>query len=258
MFKGMDVRLMAAAVAAIGLHALLFILLPSSAEKMSLATRQGALQLELLAQQDEAPQKKVVQLQAAVKQQSKKQVKQIKQIKLTKQVKQTESSRRIESVHKQPAPSMLAITQPAKQHVFPLLEKAPTPKQVQHAELHQPVEIAIATTAQKKERLIPVAHQQPAKSERNSNKQGASIVPQYVQNRILAEVHYPKQARRHGWQGRAEFQFDVHQQSIQTVTLLASTGYPILDRAAHRGLIAASHVALSNGLYRMPVVFRLQ
>jgi len=253
MFKHVDMRLIAAAVAAISLHALLLVLLPSAVDKMSMATPQGALQIELLAQQHSAQKKTVqhenTQQKSAVQQKNKK---------------LSEVPKMLHTLtHKRPAPSMLAITQPAKQHVSPLLEKDPTPKQVhqiqkiQQTELHPPVEMAIAS-AQEKEMLMPVAQKQLDRSERNSNNQGASTVPQHIQNRILAEVHYPRQARRHGWQGRAEFQFDVQQQSIQTVTLLASTGYPILDRAAHRGLIAASHVALSNGLYRMPVVFRLQ
>jgi TonB family protein len=85
-----------------------------------------------------------------------------------------------------------------------------------------------------------------------------ATVPQDIQKHILAQVHYPMQARRRGWQGRAEFQLNVYQQSIHAVTLLASTGHPILDRAARRGLASMRQIPLSNGLYRMPVIFRLQ
>ena len=87
---------------------------------------------------------------------------------------------------------------------------------------------------------------------------GATTIPKRLQMHILAQVHYPKQARRHGWQGRVELQLDIQRQSIQNVTLLASSGYSILDRAASRGVGQVKHIPLSNGLYRMPITFRLQ
>jgi len=83
-------------------------------------------------------------------------------------------------------------------------------------------------------------------------------LPQSIQQQIMAEVHYPLQARRRGWQGKAEFQLDVQQQGIQHVIMLASSGYPILDRAAQRGIAAVTRLPLSNGMYRLPIVFRLQ
>jgi TonB family protein len=101
----------------------------------------------------------------------------------------------------------------------------------------------------------PLAADQPDIS---SDASSGATVPQDIQKHILAQVHYPMQARRRGWQGRAEFQLNVYQQSIHAVTLLASTGHPILDRAARRGLTSMRQIPLSNGLYRMPVVFRLQ
>jgi len=88
--------------------------------------------------------------------------------------------------------------------------------------------------------------------------QGTRSVPKALQTHILMKVHYPKQAKRHGWQGKVELQLQVKAKSIQTITLVASSGYPILDRAAYRGVAQINHIPLSNGLYHMPIVFRLQ
>ncbi|MDQ6952165.1 MAG: TonB family protein [Mariprofundaceae bacterium] len=92
----------------------------------------------------------------------------------------------------------------------------------------------------------------------NQHVKGTNTVPKLLQMRILMNVHYPKQARRHGWQGKVELQLDIQQKSIRKVTLKSSSGYPVLDRAAYRGLLQINHISLSNGLYRMPIVFHLQ
>ncbi len=79
-----------------------------------------------------------------------------------------------------------------------------------------------------------------------------------AQAMLLANIHYPPQARRHGWQGAGEFQLDIDSQSISRVTMLMSTGHAILDRAVRRGLDNVEHVPVANGQYRLPVEFRLQ
>lgn len=85
-----------------------------------------------------------------------------------------------------------------------------------------------------------------------------SLVPSDVQRIILANISYPRQARRHGQEGKAEFRFNINRQMVQHVTMLASTGHPILDRAARHGLISMHSLPLKDGDYRLPVVFRLQ
>jgi len=84
------------------------------------------------------------------------------------------------------------------------------------------------------------------------------LIPADIQQLILARVDYPMQARRHGWQGQAELRFNVSRQSIGQLTMLISSGYPLLDRAAQRGIVSLDHIPLSDGAYRLPVVFRLQ
>ncbi len=86
----------------------------------------------------------------------------------------------------------------------------------------------------------------------------AAMVPAEIQATILANVSYPRQARRRGWEGEAAFRFNINSQSVQSVTMLTSTGYPVLDRAARRGLISMRTLPLKDGDYRLPVVFRLQ
>jgi len=96
----------------------------------------------------------------------------------------------------------------------------------------------------------------PARQSRPSSE--VPLVPAEVQATILANVSYPWQARRHGWEGEAEFRFNINNQSVEQVTMFASTGYPVLDRAARLGLVSMRSLPLSDGDYRLPVMFRLQ
>jgi len=84
------------------------------------------------------------------------------------------------------------------------------------------------------------------------------VMPVDIQKRILTQVSYPMRARRLGWEGRAEFQVNVRNQDIQQVTMLLSTGYAMLDHAAQKGIVSIASLPLSDGSYRLPVVFRLQ
>lgn len=83
-------------------------------------------------------------------------------------------------------------------------------------------------------------------------------VPAAVQSIILAKVNYPWRARRRGFEGIAEFRFDVNRQAIQQVSMLVSSGYPVLDRAARRGILSAGSLPLDDGSYRLPVTFQLK
>jgi len=119
--------------------------------------------------------------------------------------------------------------------------------------------LAVKKAAKITDRVLPTATRPQAPPHAAlASVSGATAVPKNVLQRILAEVYYPMRARRHGWQGRVEFEFKVDEQAIHTITLLSSSGYPILDRAAQHGLALVHQIPLSNGLYRMPVVFHLQ
>jgi len=96
----------------------------------------------------------------------------------------------------------------------------------------------------------------PAKQSPSSSE--AALVPVEVQATILANVTYPRQARRRGWEGEAALRFNINSQLVQSVTMHTSTGYPVLDRAARLGLVSLRTLPLKDGDYRLPVVFRLQ
>lgn len=84
------------------------------------------------------------------------------------------------------------------------------------------------------------------------------VMPVDIQKKILTQVSYPMRARRLGWEGRAEFQVNVRNQDVQQVTMLLSTGHAMLDHAAQKGIVSIASLPLSDGSYRLPVVFRLQ
>jgi len=79
-----------------------------------------------------------------------------------------------------------------------------------------------------------------------------------AQSMLLASIAYPRLARRRGWQGKGEFQLLVARKNVRKVNVLASTGYRLLDQAARRGLLAVRRVSLDDGMYKLPVEFRLQ
>ena len=79
-----------------------------------------------------------------------------------------------------------------------------------------------------------------------------------VEQMILTQISYPRQARRKGWEGKATFHLDVREQKLAHLDVFHSSGYELLDRAAMRGIRAIDHLPLANGLYRLPVEFRLQ
>jgi len=269
MFKPGVVRLVAAAIAAISLHAFILMLLPSQ-HAMTVGNQQGTLQVELLAAEATSTSKSKSDVSKTDTSQSfvsrPVMSKASKQMRAETPKQQPEHETRQHSTAKlSPTPlptsqsSVIATDQSDHVTVF-------TRKAVQSVAEMKPEEMMqgndrLGLEGSPSHSVYPSHSSHPLHSSSavaTNNKTAVAAVPKRVQTRILAEVHYPRQARRHGWQGRAEFEFDVHQKSIQTITLLASTGYPILDRAAQRGLSAMQHVSLSNGLYRMPVVFRLQ
>jgi TonB family protein len=107
--------------------------------------------------------------------------------------------------------------------------------------------------------LVPVQERtadRPAAGERVAPSDRS--LPASVYTGIMAEMHYPRMARRNGWQGEVALRLDVRDRTIRQVTMLASSGYPLLDRAAHRGIGRIRSLPLADGFYRLPVIFRLQ
>jgi len=84
------------------------------------------------------------------------------------------------------------------------------------------------------------------------------VVPEEVQQMILTHIGYPRRARRHGWHGRVTFDLDIRARKLAKLDLYHSSGFEVLDRAAMSGIRAVGTLPLSDGLYRLPVEFRLQ
>lgn len=83
-------------------------------------------------------------------------------------------------------------------------------------------------------------------------------IPSRTRALLLAHIEYPRPARRRGWQGKGEFQLLIARNNVRKVKVLASTGYQQLDQAVRRGLLAAGRIPLGDGMYKLPVEFRLQ
>jgi len=294
MLKPGYIRLMAASVAAVSLHALLFTLLPAHQDTALLAP-EGSLQVELLAQKHAAPSHATTERQNQLAAHTGEPSRPLRprlqlqqpplmtaalltpggtlQTELLVQKhaapsheatdQQNQSTAHTERPSRPPSPRLqqqqpisMTARPPAGlatvQRVAEALQESQAEK-LETVAMYEAIPEPAAAVALSATRQL--AADQP---DRSSDASSGATVPQDIQKHILAQVHYPMQARRRGWQGRAEFRFDVHQQTIHAVTLLASTGHPILDRAARRGLALMRQIPLSNGLYRMPVVFRLQ
>lgn len=81
--------------------------------------------------------------------------------------------------------------------------------------------------------------------------------PVEVQAAILAHVSYPRLARRRGWEGQVHLRFDVSGRAVTSVTMLKPCRHPALNEAAEAGLKRVQRVALADGRYWLPVIFRL-
>ncbi|MDQ7003220.1 MAG: TonB family protein [Ghiorsea sp.] len=149
----------------------------------------------------------------------------------------------------------------------------PKPQPAKHQATQQKKHTPIFTTTQKKiatqqstphkktTTTTPKSPQQPTPTTTNNKQQTPTemlVVPKGVRQAILTHIQYPRQARRRGWQGKAEFQLDINNQSIQHITMLASTGYASLDRAAKKGLTTLDSLPLNDGRYSLAVVFQIQ
>jgi len=136
--------------------------------------------------------------------------------------------------------------------------------------VQQPPKVKVVTTASTQQAQKPdheVATQQretshvAAKVAHEAAPESASsaaAIPADVEQMILTQISYPRQARRKGWQGKATFHLDVREQKLAQLDLFHSSGHHLLDRAAMRSIRAMDRLPLANGLYRLPVEFRLQ
>ncbi len=148
----------------------------------------------------------------------------------------------------------------------------------QHARKHMTRNKAVSRVARVPGRHVPSSrpverHQlhvdesatprRPAKiTDHTSASAAASTAPGRISSRaralLLAHIEYPRPARRRGWRGLGTFQLLIVREGVRRVTMLASTGHGLLDQAAVRGLMGAGRIPLKDGVYDLPVEFRLQ
>ncbi|MDQ7058456.1 MAG: energy transducer TonB [Ghiorsea sp.] len=103
-----------------------------------------------------------------------------------------------------------------------------------------------------------IKQDKPQIKEPQKNSANPALIPKDIQRVILTKITYPKQALRRGWEGQAKFSLEIHQHNIQHVTMLVSTGYQVLDRAARRGIASIQSLPLHDGTHLLPITFRLQ
>jgi len=104
----------------------------------------------------------------------------------------------------------------------------------------------------------PIKQDKPQVKEPHKSSTTPALISKDIQQVILTKITYPKQALRRGWEGQANFSLEVHQHNIQHVTMLSSTGYQVLDRAAQRGIASIQSLPLHDGTHLLPITFRLQ
>jgi TonB family protein len=80
-----------------------------------------------------------------------------------------------------------------------------------------------------------------------------------IRRRIQAAVEYPPIARKRGLEGvaRVGFEIDPRERRAHGVRLVASSGHPLLDRAAERSVARAGTLPFVWGQLVVPVRFEL-
>ena len=146
--------------------------------------------------------------------------------------------------------------QQEKSKVIPTIKKEPTQKVLatQHKSSHQRNNADEQQDIPRKQ----VKADKPQAKELHKSSTNPALIPKDIQRVILTKITYPKQALRRGWEGQAKFSLEIHQHNIQHITMLVSTGYQILDRAAQRGIASIQTLPLHDGKHLLPITFRLQ
>jgi len=137
-----------------------------------------------------------------------------------------------------------------KPDVMPAVRAKQVPASLPDEQLRQP-------SGQHEEEVTRVAYEK-APELQSETEEAPGAMPVEVQQMILTRINYPRQARRKGWEGKAMFHLAVREQRLTRLDVFLSSGYDLLDRAAMRGIQDVKRLPLANGLYSLPVEFRLQ
>jgi TonB family protein len=88
---------------------------------------------------------------------------------------------------------------------------------------------------------------------------GAMDWRQLLRDRIERAKQYPPEARRQGMEGTAEVEFQVAKDgSVNEVTVVKSSGFPILDYASMETIRRAAPLPVIPGTIRIAISYRLR
>ena len=80
-----------------------------------------------------------------------------------------------------------------------------------------------------------------------------------IRRRIQAALVYPSAARRRGLEGVARVQFQIGVEGrADAISVVRSSGHPLLDRAARESVVAAGVLPRVYGRLQVPVQFALE
>jgi len=236
------VRLLVALMAAGGLHALL-LFWPVPPVRHSL--HNGALHLDLLDRQAViVPRRRALQSVQPRREQP---------VKLHPHSSARASRTSMQTHHsrgRSTPPSMLVVRADRNPSLFTHVSRAHQRNRVTPAK-DAAVRLPTPTTAQARADTITDEPSPPVPA-------STGRLTAQAQSMLLASIAYPHMARRRGWQGKGEFRLLIARKNVRKVSVLASTGHRLLDQAARQGLLAARRVPLDDGMYKLPVEFRLQ
>lgn len=81
---------------------------------------------------------------------------------------------------------------------------------------------------------------------------------QLLRQRIENAKHYPAMARRLGMEGTVHVEFQIARDgSIETLNVVKSSGYPLLDEASVQAIKRAAPLPIVPGKIRVPISYRL-
>ncbi|MDR9500216.1 MAG: energy transducer TonB [Desulfurivibrionaceae bacterium] len=81
-----------------------------------------------------------------------------------------------------------------------------------------------------------------------------------IRDRVLRNLRYPAVARKKGWTGQVKLSFRInHEGGVEGITVLASSGYDLLDRQAMAVVrqVAPFPLPLEDAEITMPITFSL-
>jgi protein TonB len=87
---------------------------------------------------------------------------------------------------------------------------------------------------------------------------GVADLLRSIRRRIEQAKIYPEAARRQGIQGSVELRFRIAADgSVETLEVLRSSGFPLLDEASQQTVRRAAPYPLIRGWVRLPLSYRL-